>query len=256
MALAIDWQARVDLELEAMKKELLKKADRQVAEQISRQQDENINKYRSIAQEPADLTIQQKTEDGPERVCYECVEAGDLNTAFSTILRYIDSTAQTKAERKDVTGKATNSYAKSLFDKLSVITHQQINEMTDGLQKALESRIDNLMNQFTFIQSDINKRIDRTELNIYQLSESVHEYSILNKKRQPKHRATNFQQRKIDLERNTSYQFSNNTKLTPRRQALKKSFDMSKKQIISHFKATPPEPNKVHLSITKMKKQK
>lgn len=251
MSLAIEWQASVDIQLEEMKKQLQEKADRVTAEQISRKQEENINKLIILSPESAN-TNRPKSDIGPERICLECVDVGDLNTAFSTILRHIDSTAQGKAEKADVLGKATREYADSLFDRLSVISNQQIREMTEGLQSVLEARINGLLDQFTQVQVDINQRLDQTESSIYQLSQSVNDYSLTAKQRPPKYK----QAGKIDLSLNKTHQFNFRTELTPRRQTLRRSFDLSKKHMIASHKANLPEPSKISLSITKLQKHR
>ena len=56
MSLAIDWQANINIQLEEMKKQLQKKADRVAAEQISRQQGEAINKLSMLSPETASTT--------------------------------------------------------------------------------------------------------------------------------------------------------------------------------------------------------
>lgn len=251
MSLAIDWQAKIDIKLDEMKKQLQEKADRVTAEQISRRQEENISKLLILSPESSS-TNHPKTDIGPERICLECVDVGDLNTAFSTILRHIDSTAQGKAEKKDVLGIATRAYADSLFDRLSVISNQQLREMTEGLQNVLEARINNLMDQFTQIQEDIYQRMDQTENSIDQLNQSISDYSLIAKKRIPKYK----QAGKVDLSLSKTYQFNFRTELTPRRQTLKRSFDLSKKHMIASRKANHPEPNKIQLSITKLQKHR
>lgn len=251
---AIDWQTNVEKEIEIMSKQLQVKADRLLTEQILRQQTENIKKLQAFT---SDTTIISQNHDdvGPERVCYECVEVGDLSTAFTTILRYIDKTAKTKAESKDVNSMATKSYADSLFERLSVISNQKVRDMTEGLQKALESRLDELMNQFDTVQRDINQKLNATEYNIYQLNQSVEHSKIEEKKLSDKDK----QPTKADLLLNRAYQFTSRSELTPRRgvkQKLKKSSDLSKRQLINSYKKTPPDPNKLSLSITKMTKHR
>ncbi|KAK8883438.1 hypothetical protein M9Y10_046088 [Tritrichomonas musculus] len=251
MSLAIDWQANINIQLEEMKKQLQKKADRVAAEQISRQQGEAINKLSMLSPETASTT-HSKSDVGPERICLECVELGDLNTAFSTILRHIDSTAQAKAEKDAVLGKATRAYTESLFDRLSVISNQHIREMTEGLQSVLEARINGLMEQFAQVQENINQRIEQTEYSISQLNQEVNDYEMLAQRTPPKYRPP----AKVDLNLNKSYQFNFRTELTPRRQTLKRSFDLSKKQMINSRRANHPEPSKISLSITKLQKHK
>lgn len=251
MSLAIDWQANVDIQLEEMKKQLQEKADRVTAEQISRKQEENINKLLILSPETFN-TNHHKSDIGPERVCLECVDVGDLNTAFSTILRHIDSTAQGKAEKEDVSEKATREYADSLFERLSVISNQQTREMTEGLQSILEARINGLITQFSQVQEDISRRLEQTEYSIYQLNQSMNDYSTQAKQRQPRLKEI----AKMDLNLNKTYQFNFRTELTPRRKTLKKSFDLSKKQMIASRKANVPEPSKISLSITKLQKHR
>ena len=251
MAFAIEWQSNIEIELEKMKQELSKKADRVTAEQISRQQDEKISKLRNISPEFNVPTPQQRIEIGPERVCSECVEIGDLNTAFSTILSYIDTTAETKAERKDVNEKATIKYSNQLYDRLSIISQQQLTEVTDNLQKVLDEKISGLIDQFNFIRDDINQRVKQSEYNIYQLNKSIEKFANFTKKRQPRFKMSG----KIDLELNKTYQFNNCTKLAPRRLALRRSFVKSQKEILESFRANRPEPEKVPYSVVKIKKK-
>lgn len=220
-----EWKRKIEKELDELQFKIEMKVDRTIADQITRQQEELIHKYKTL-HNTSQITEIDTTYYDPERVCMECVEAGDLNTAFMTILRYIDSISSTKAERCDVHTKSTQSYANSLFDRLCALSHIQIEETTNQLEQKIQEQISGLSNDFINMKNTINQRIAKAQDELDQISDSVSKYCYSAKS------ARNMNDRKKPI---TSLapvpKQTKPTELTPRRITLKKASDQSLRQI-------------------------
>lgn len=230
------WSRQVEAEIENIKYRVAQKVDRFSVEAIERMQEETIHKL-TIADNLGELASNMDTDADAERICLECVQAGDLNAAFATILRYIDQISQTKAERKDVNGKATTTYVEDLFKRLGSLTRQQLEDSTKGLEYALEARIQTLEDEFTSMRNDITRQVSDAEKSITELEESVFRYtSTVDQNSLVKTRWSNSTKENILLlprER----QFQSQTDLTPRRQMLKRSFEASHRRTGSRLQS-------------------
>lgn len=222
----VSWQQQIEQEIENIIFRVSQKVDRISAEAIERMQEETIHKL-TLTENMDDLASNMDTDADAERICLECVQAGDLNAAFATILRYIDSISQMKAERVDVNGKATTTYIDDLFKRLGSLTRQQLEDSTKGLERALEARIQALEDEFVTMKNDIETQVTDAEQSITDLEDTVWQYiSMVDQNSLLKSRSMSKTKENILLlprER----QFHNRTDLTPRRKVLKRSFEAS-----------------------------
>jgi hypothetical protein len=168
----------------------------------------------------------------PERVCADFVRIGELKLAFSTILRHIGSIAVTKAERNDVTGKATKTYTESLIDRLTLITGHEIEEATNALQSALAARLAAFGGEFHRAREAVHSELDSWESDIRALDRELTYLKRLG--------ALPFQAKEGPPAQATD---APQTDITPRRQALHRSLQKSHKRIVQFGRATAPAKN-------------
>lgn len=230
------WSQQIEQEIENIKYRVAQKVDRFSVEAIERMQEETIHKL-TVADNTGELGYNMDTDADAERICHECVQAGDLNAAFATILRYIDQISQTKAERKDVNGKATTTYVDDLFKRLGSLTRQQLEDSTKGLEHALEARIQALEDEFTSMRDEVTKNVCDAERSITELEEAVFQYtSTVDQNSLIKSRWSNSTKEDILL-LPSERQFRSQADLTPRRQVLKRSFEASHRRTGSKLQA-------------------
>ncbi len=217
-----DWKLKFQQELDSLKSKISVKADRTSVDRIKRLQEETIHrlKLRTNSQTEA----QYNSEMDAQRVCLECVDAGDLNSAFTRLVTYIDGIAQGKAEKKDMDTKATNEYAEELFHRLRTHSKQQVDESTSELEKTLEEKIRKLEEEFSTIKTEIETAVDETELNIAKLAENVDTY-VATMEANSEMRRTERRMEQFTLLLPNEKRSQSHSSLIPTRQALKRSFD-------------------------------
>jgi cysteinyl-tRNA synthetase len=209
------WIDHFTQELENLKYRMSFKVRRSTLEQISwRQQRQRA----ALSDSPPEQNRNLPTSSDSERMCLEFVESGELNLAFSAMLEYFDAIAGTKAERNDVTGTATQAYAESLVDRLSLISGQQIDEVMDHLNRELTAKVDSLVAAFTDMRDSIEIKMIDLENEIVGLEESL----LLCKF----DASDRLRDQKSDKALNDKPRPQPQTDLTPRRQALHRSFEM------------------------------
>ena len=230
-------------ELEALQAVVSAKAQRQCVEQIERRQEEKIRALSANANlGEAHFLLEANTNS--ETACMECVEAGDLTTAFGTILRYIDTLAQSKAERKEVEAKATTEYAEQLFQRLSALSKHQIDETTTGLSMALKERLQALEDEFSLLKSDVEAAVEEAESNVAELASEVAQYGIVHEQYTMKRTL----QQSSGMYMSQGDEPESRSSITPRRQTLKKSFEMSQRRNL--FTYQKPRPKVSDLTST------
>ena len=217
-----DWKLKFQQELESLKSKISFKADRVSVERIRRLQEEKIRRLKSGTH--FQTKAQHDSEMDAERICLECVDAGDLNSAFTRLVAYIDGIAQGKAEKKDMATKATNEYAEEQFHRLGTHSKQQVDESTSGLEKILEERICKLEEEFSTIKTEIESAVEETELNIAKLAENVDAY-VATMERCSELRRTERKMEQSALLLPNERRSQSHSSLTPTRQALRRSFD-------------------------------
>lgn len=216
--------------IDCLERQISLKARRNVVEQIERRQEEKIRGLAGIS----NLNVTLEINTNSEATCMESVEAGDLNTAFGTILRYIDTIAQAKAERKDVEAKAATEYAEQLFQRLAALSKQQIDNTTAGLQTTIEAELEGLENEFTCLKRDIEAAVDEAERNVAELANEVAQYGIVREQQTMK-------RHEMPSGQSGGFESRSASQLTPRRQALKKSFEMSQRRNLAHYQKPQPK---------------
>jgi hypothetical protein len=209
------WAQHIREEIENVRYQLSFKADSVSLDQIIWR-----THYGSIDDPPSSEASEPPIDIDTERICYESAESGDLRLAFSAILRHINTIAQTKADRNDITGKTTLAYTDSLFNRMAVISCRQIESSTAELASALAARIDSLSKEFTDLRDVIETKVVNLEADVLDLEDQVRR--MPNMKTRVKKDETGFTVReKSD---------SAITNITPRRQALRRSFDMARRR--------------------------
>ena len=173
------WEQRIVSEIQSLKEIVDQKAEKSVVDQISRYQDEIFNLRKSNS-ERVDL-VEKNTTD-PEIICHDCIENGDIESAFLTILRYVETISATKAESILVEDKASKVYVDSLFNRLNVITRQQITEANAKLKDKLEARLNSMVNEFDQFSAAVEKRMRYCEMEIIKLEDIIDNARLVTKK--------------------------------------------------------------------------
>ena len=173
------WEQKIVREIKNLQSIVELKADKPVVDQIHRYQDEVLNLRKSNA-DRVDL-IEKNTTD-PEIICHDCIDNGDIESAFLTVLRYVETVSATKAESIMVEDKASRVYVENLFNRLNVITRQQITEANAKLKEKLESRLDSLVNEFDQFSTAVEKRMRYCEMEIIKLEDTIENSRLVTKK--------------------------------------------------------------------------
>ena len=165
-----EFEKRILEDISNLRRNLAQKADKSQVEQIASLDEEiqnlkmaNTNRLDTIERDPND----------PEVICQRCIDNDDMETAFLTVLRFIESISATKAESRMVDNKASKKYVESLFDHLNVITRQQITEANEHLRDTLEVTLNKLSDNFDFFTKNITKRIERCEADVENIEEFI-----------------------------------------------------------------------------------
>lgn len=172
-----EWRNKIREQLAQMRKSISSKADRSMVEQIKRQELEK-NRYKNSAS-PILATTVNKGENSPERICENCVETGDLDTAFLIILRYIESISNSKADIEESNDKAERNYVEKLFDRVNLMNRQKMAEMHDGIQLKVDSSLQQLTYEFEDFSNTIKSQMITSELLLSQLEHSIEKFSGL-----------------------------------------------------------------------------
>ena len=110
-------------------------------------------------------------------VCRESVEKGDLDAAFLTVLRYIESISHAKADAEDVSGKATRENVESTFEKLAALNAKSVSAKYDELHEGLETELRSLSAEFDAFVSSIESRVSSTESELSELQVVISRYA-------------------------------------------------------------------------------
>jgi hypothetical protein len=165
----------------------------------------------------------------PERTCVDFIRCGELKLAFSTMLRHMDSIAKTKAERNDVTGKATKKYTESLSDRLTLISGHEIDDATHSLRCALSARLASFQAEFREARAALEGELGVMERNVAQLNrdlEDLKRYKELPFETQPRARRETKAEPRVPA-----------AQATPRKQTLHRSLQRSHKRIVQWGRA-------------------
>lgn len=162
-----DWKSDLMNQVAELRRIIATKADSSSVEKIIRNQ-ENILQQQKDSEEGS-VKSYRRFETDAERTCLECIDNEDFETAFLTVLRYIDDVTSTKAELNTIDGKASKAYVESLFDRLNAMYRQQIAESNAELRNTLETRLENISKQFDFLSQNITKRIETCESDIQNI---------------------------------------------------------------------------------------
>ena len=174
-----NWEQKIINEIKALKKTVDNKVEKSVVDQIARYQEEILS-MRNANFQRLDI-LENRTKD-PETICHDCIDNDDMESAFLTILRYIETISNTKAESILVDTKASVQYADSLFNRLNVISRQQITEANTQLKESLESRLNTLVDEFAQFSSAIEKRVRYCESEINKLEDTIDNSTLVTKK--------------------------------------------------------------------------
>ena len=118
-------------------------------------------------------------------VCSESVEKGDLDAAFLTVLRYIESISHAKADAEDITGKATRENVESTFEKLAALNAKSVSAKYDELHEGLEKELRYLSTEFDAFASSIDSRVSSTESELSELQVLISRYAGVVSVRRP-----------------------------------------------------------------------
>ncbi|EAX98281.1 hypothetical protein TVAG_018170 [Trichomonas vaginalis G3] len=154
--------------IENMRIEIEGKADKLAVEQIERYQMELINIKKG---EKSRLQVLEKSSRDPELICHDCIDNDDMETAFLTVLRYIEIILGTKAESQLVEEKSSIEYVETLFDRLNVMSRQQISDSNAMLKNVLETRLNKLFDNFTDFSTKVTTRLNKCEAEISHLED-------------------------------------------------------------------------------------
>ena len=165
-----DLQKQILEDISNLRRSLAQKADKSQIEQIAILSEEIQNLKMTNANR---LDTLERKPDDPEVICQRCIDNDDMETAFLTVLRYIENISATKAESRMVENKASKKYVESLFDHLNVITRQQITEANAHLRDTLEATLNKLSDNFDYFTKNITHRIERCQNDIEDIEEFV-----------------------------------------------------------------------------------
>jgi hypothetical protein len=120
-------------------------ADRSLVEQVLRQEYE----YEKASQSHSRRSSAVPEENDTIRICHDCVSRNDIGTAFLTILRYIDSFANSKADSSELPERATREYVETRFGQLESVVRRQLTTSYKMLQRTVEGQLQKLMSDFS-----------------------------------------------------------------------------------------------------------
>lgn len=240
-----EWQRQFLQDLRDLKSQISTKAEKSLTDQIERSQGEKIRLLAGGTNMQSSNFLLDAYSDS-ERACMESVESGDLRTAFSTILRYIDTIAADKAERTHVDEKADSEYADQLFQRLGMISKQQIDDTTGSLRAALEERLHFLEDEFASLKNDIETAVTETETSIAQLEYDVSQYGIALQMRTARQTARTSD----DSVFSDESEIPNPSMITPRRQALQRSLEQSQRRNIVRYQKPKPKVSDLTSTLT------
>jgi hypothetical protein len=103
----------------------------------------------------ADVSLSART----RTVCAECVSRRDLDTAFLTVLRYIESISHTKADSAELSERATRESMDARLGELVAANNRQMSECYQMLQRTVEDRVRRVADEFEAFARSIEARI-------------------------------------------------------------------------------------------------
>ena len=175
----LSWEEKIIREIKNLKNVVESKADKNVVDQIHRYQDEVLNLRKSNTDR---VGLLDKSTTDPEIICHDCIDNGDMESAFLTVLKYVETVSATKAESIMVEDKASRAYVDNLFNRLNVITRQQITEANSQLKQKLQSRLNSLVNEFDQFSAAVEKRMRYCEMEIIKLEDTIENSRLVTKK--------------------------------------------------------------------------
>lgn len=177
-----EWKKNIEAKLLAMKQELESKIDQSNVEIIQHQQNEKILREQRKSQGRSFKTYMINADNSdPEAACVESAKAGDLETAFLIALRHIETTTNIKSDKKEIENKATLAYAESLFERLNIISNEQIKESTKNLKQSIETLFSEMYEELEETKSEIELNVSKMESRVSSLQIQVYEYALSSK---------------------------------------------------------------------------
>lgn len=223
-------------EIAKLRKEIAQKADKSAVEQISSYQDEIDNLKLTNANR---LDTLERKPDDPEFICQKCIDNDDMETAFLTVLKFIETISSTKAESRMVDNKASKKYVESLFGHLNVITGQQITEANQDLRETLEVKLNSLSKSFDNFSRNITRRVESIESEVTFIEDFIVRAKQATQTKLEKERREKAESGEADKERiNKLKSISSGPLMQSKRlkKALKSSKDMN--FVISNLQTT------------------
>jgi hypothetical protein len=166
----------IEESLAEVRKELCNLADRSIVEQLLRQEQE-YQKYLAARPRRPSLRLEPTETDQAIQTCQDCISRGDLDTAFLTVLRYIDFFSNSKADSGELSERATREYVEARFDQLEVTMRRQLAATYYPVQREIEAELQLLSAEFAAFEDSVTARmqasaeeLDRIEEGIAQLS--------------------------------------------------------------------------------------
>ncbi|EAY01019.1 hypothetical protein TVAG_295530 [Trichomonas vaginalis G3] len=201
------WEKKILADVANLRVVLAQKADKSAVEQINRYQNEITNLRITNATR---LDLSNKNPDDPEVICQMCIDNDDMETAFLTILKHIETLSSTKAEVKAVEKKASKKYVEGLFERLNSINRQQIQDANAHLRDTLEAKLNRLNNAFDDFTRKVSNHIDDCHSRCEQLEVFVQHAKEVTQRRNdtPKNSSNNTPTKSPHIVKRMSSQFA------------------------------------------------
>ncbi|OHS97737.1 hypothetical protein TRFO_35981 [Tritrichomonas foetus] len=241
-ALSPEWCLKVQETLAQIRRDISNKADRSLVEQIKRQE---IEKKRVFTKAKLSNSLDVGINESTFKVCDEMVEKGDLDTAFLSVLRYIETISNTKADSEEIYEKATREYVEKIFTQLNAMNREQMMQKSEILHQTIEERINEISSRFDQFSTGIEQRLVNCTNNLAYLDEQITSMSGLIQIRQ----TSQVSKSKLKKESNEGgMEFTARKKKKPKNSGI---------VIPTHYKPKPePTAKDLCLSITVTSEQK
>jgi hypothetical protein len=173
----LDFRLRsIEESLAEARKSLSTLADRSLVEQFLRQERE-YQKYLSTRPRRPTVRSDLTETDRAIQSCHDCISRGDLDTAFLTVLRFVDSFSNSKADSGELSERATREYAETRFDQLEAVTRQQLAATYEPVQRAIEAELQSLVNEFTEFEDSVTARLQAATEELDRIEEGIAQQS-------------------------------------------------------------------------------
>lgn len=160
------WCLEVEKELAQLRREVCDLAERSSIERLQHQEKE---KNRCLSRVRFILPDERLRNRPLADICSESVDRGDLDTAFLTILRYIESISRAKADSSALLGKVTRDVVERAFERLASLNAKAVAQKYDELQGSVETRLRSISEELDSFMSSIDDRIGTVEASLNDL---------------------------------------------------------------------------------------